>query len=132
MEEEEEEDDGGIGEDGEESNDGSGEGNEAYKGDDTEVRLAHLSRTRSDRLHLYTHPPLVFSSRHVNPLLFPAQLNFSTLILAESYVCVIRCCRLSVLNSLVYIFLGLSCTSSVWDESMSPQRHSAVTCNLLQ
>ncbi|XP_041861765.1 translocated promoter region b, nuclear basket protein [Melanotaenia boesemani] len=35
-EEEEEEDDGGMGEEGEDSNEGSGDGNEAYEGDDTE------------------------------------------------------------------------------------------------
>uniref|UniRef100_A0A673YG87 Nucleoprotein TPR n=1 Tax=Salmo trutta TaxID=8032 RepID=A0A673YG87_SALTR len=34
--EEEDEDDGGIGDEGEESNEGSGDGNEAYEGDDTE------------------------------------------------------------------------------------------------
>uniref|UniRef100_A0A3B5B4R2 Nucleoprotein TPR n=1 Tax=Stegastes partitus TaxID=144197 RepID=A0A3B5B4R2_9TELE len=35
-EEDEEEDDGGMGEEGEDSNEGSGDGNEAYEGDDTE------------------------------------------------------------------------------------------------
>uniref|UniRef100_A0A4W5PH80 Nucleoprotein TPR n=1 Tax=Hucho hucho TaxID=62062 RepID=A0A4W5PH80_9TELE len=40
-EEEEDEDDGGVGDEGEESNEGSGDDNEAYEGDDTEVRSTH-------------------------------------------------------------------------------------------
>uniref|UniRef100_A0A8C8HYA9 Nucleoprotein TPR n=1 Tax=Oncorhynchus tshawytscha TaxID=74940 RepID=A0A8C8HYA9_ONCTS len=40
-EEEEDEDDGGMGDEGEESNEGSRDGNEAYEGDDTEVRSTH-------------------------------------------------------------------------------------------
>uniref|UniRef100_A0A8C7PZM9 Nucleoprotein TPR n=1 Tax=Oncorhynchus mykiss TaxID=8022 RepID=A0A8C7PZM9_ONCMY len=39
--EEEDEDDGGMGDEGEESNEGSRDGNEAYEGDDTEVRSTH-------------------------------------------------------------------------------------------
>uniref|UniRef100_A0A4W5PL87 Nucleoprotein TPR n=1 Tax=Hucho hucho TaxID=62062 RepID=A0A4W5PL87_9TELE len=41
CEEEEDEDDGGVGDEGEESNEGSGDDNEAYEGDDTEVRSTH-------------------------------------------------------------------------------------------
>uniref|UniRef100_A0A8C7PMF2 Nucleoprotein TPR n=1 Tax=Oncorhynchus mykiss TaxID=8022 RepID=A0A8C7PMF2_ONCMY len=40
-EEPEDEDDGGMGDEGEESNEGSRDGNEAYEGDDTEVRSTH-------------------------------------------------------------------------------------------
>uniref|UniRef100_A0A4W5PJ12 Nucleoprotein TPR n=1 Tax=Hucho hucho TaxID=62062 RepID=A0A4W5PJ12_9TELE len=50
-EEEEDEDDGGVGDEGEESNEGSGDDNEAYEGDDTEVRSTH-TRMKKGNLNL--------------------------------------------------------------------------------
>uniref|UniRef100_A0A672ZI65 Nucleoprotein TPR n=1 Tax=Sphaeramia orbicularis TaxID=375764 RepID=A0A672ZI65_9TELE len=53
--EDEEEDDGGMGDEGEDSNEGSGDGNEVYEGDDTEVRLPVTHRVVM--LNLYTLSP---------------------------------------------------------------------------
>uniref|UniRef100_A0A8C7L016 Nucleoprotein TPR n=1 Tax=Oncorhynchus kisutch TaxID=8019 RepID=A0A8C7L016_ONCKI len=56
--EEEDEDDGGMGDEGEESNEGSRDGNEAYEGDDTEVRSTHTHAS------IIFFPPSAFLQQH--------------------------------------------------------------------
>lgn len=55
-----------MGEEGEDSNEGSGDGNEAYEGDDTEVRLpmTHNILSYFDLLYILTHTAFTSSTAH--------------------------------------------------------------------